>query len=87
MCDIPAHEAFLKKFGQILHPNHVHIVMAKYPLAKMYGRMAGWEADKLTEGQLKRKQQLCEEVNFIKLSNSSGISLPLCFVVPLETTL
>ena len=62
MCDIPAHEAFLKKFGQILHPNHVHIVMAKYPLAKMYGRMAGWEADKLTEEQLRRKQQLCEEV-------------------------
>ena len=28
----------------------------------MYGRMAGWEADKLTEEQLKRKQQLCEEV-------------------------
>ena len=38
--------------------------MAKYPLAKMYGRMAGWEADKLNEEQLKRKQQLCEEVNF-----------------------
>ena len=30
----------------------------------MYGRMAGWEADKLTEEQLKRKQQLCEEVTF-----------------------
>ena len=32
----------------------------------MYGRMSGWEADKLTEEQLKRKQQLCEEVNFTK---------------------
>ena len=28
----------------------------------MLGRMAGWEADRLTEGQLRRKQQLCEEV-------------------------
>ena len=76
MCDIPAHEAFLKKFGQILHENHVHMVMAKYPLAKMYGRMAGWEADKLTEDQLKRKQQLCEEVIFllmIRFSNRSYI--------------
>ena len=36
----------------------------RYPLAKMYGRMSGWEADKLTEEQLKRKQQLCEEVTF-----------------------
>ena len=29
-CDIPAHEAFIKKFSQILHPKHVHIIMAKY---------------------------------------------------------
>ena len=36
----------------------------RYLLAKMYGRMSGWEADKLTEEQLKRKQQLCEEVTF-----------------------
>ena len=28
----------------------------------MLGRMTGWEADRLTEGQLRRKQQLCEEV-------------------------
>ena len=76
LCDVPAHEAFLKKFSQILHPQHVHIIMAKYgmdfkqnltpvyryPLAKMLGRMKGWEADKLSEDQLRRKQQLCEEV-------------------------
>ena len=96
-CDIPAHEAFIKKFSQILHPKHVHIIMAKYvnvmqrhlimvktvmttlmtmamtviiripcpryPLAKMLGRMKGWEADSLTDQQLKRKQELCEEVS------------------------
>ena len=28
----------------------------------MLGRMAGWEADRLTDDQLRRKQQLCEEV-------------------------
>ena len=37
---------------------------ARYQLAKMYGRMAGWEADKLNEEQLGRKQQLCEQVIF-----------------------
>jgi len=61
-CDIPAHETFLHKFGPILHGQHVHIVMAKYALGKMYGRMCGWEADKLTEDQLRRKLQLCTEV-------------------------
>jgi hypothetical protein len=29
LCDIPAHEAFIKKFEQVLHPQHVHIIMAK----------------------------------------------------------
>ena len=28
----------------------------------MYGRMAGYEADVLTDEQLKRKRRLCEEV-------------------------
>ena len=39
--------------------------IARYQLAKMYGRMAGWEADKLNEEQLLRKQQLCEQVIFL----------------------
>ena len=29
-CDIPAHEAFLEKFGRVLHHNHVYIIRAKY---------------------------------------------------------
>ena len=37
---------------------------ARYQLAKMYGKMAGWEADKLNEKQLLRKEQLCEQVIF-----------------------
>ena len=35
----------------------------RYPLAKMLGRMKGWEADSLTDQQLKWKQELCEEVS------------------------
>ena len=55
-CGVKAHEAFLKKYKPVLHPNHVLLVKAKYSLAKMYGRMEGFEANKLTEQQLKRKQ-------------------------------
>jgi len=62
LCDIPAHEAFLKKFSPILYPKHVLLIKAKYTLAKMYGRMSGYEADKLSNEQLLRKQALCEEV-------------------------
>jgi len=61
-CDIPAHEAFIKKFSPILHSKHVLLIKAKYTLSKMYGRMSGYEADKLSEEQLLRKQALCEEV-------------------------
>jgi len=60
--NIAAHEAFLKKYGQVLHGNHVTMVQTKYTLAKMYGRMAGYTADQLSDEQFQRKQKLCEEV-------------------------
>ena len=63
---IQKHEEFLKKHENItLHPNHVLLIDKKYTLAKMYGRMVGYEADVLTEEQLKRKRKLCEEVLLI----------------------
>ena len=55
---------YLHPCHQIIKNKHNYGSNCRYPLAKMYGRMAGWEADKLTEEQLKRKQQLCEEVTF-----------------------
>lgn len=60
--DIPAHEDYLKKFSPILYPTHVLLIKVKYTLSKMYGRMKGFEADKLSNEQLMRKQVLCEEV-------------------------
>jgi len=60
--DIPTHEAFLKKFSPILHQKHVLLIKVKYTLAKMYGRMKGYEADKLSNELFLRKQKLCEEV-------------------------
>ena len=59
---IAGYENFLKRYSCVLHPNHVLLVDAKYTLAKMYGRMPGFEPDVLTDDQFKRKQNLCEEV-------------------------
>ena len=61
-CGVEAHEAFLKKYKPILHPNHVVLIRVKYALAKMYGRMEGYEANSLTNDQLERKLGLCREV-------------------------
>jgi len=55
-------EAFLKKYSAVLHQNHVILIDKKYTLAKMYGRMQGYEPDKMSDEQFRRKLQLCEEV-------------------------
>jgi hypothetical protein len=59
---IPAHEAFLDKFGRVLHSNYGILIKVKYNLARMYGKMLGFEGDKLSEIRLKRENTLCEEV-------------------------
>lgn len=59
---IPELESFLKKCSSILHPNHVIMIDKKYHLAKMYGRMNGFEADQLSDELFERKKQLCQEV-------------------------
>jgi hypothetical protein len=46
----------------VVHDNHVILVDKKYTLAKMYGRMKGFEADEMSDDQFKRKRQLCEDV-------------------------
>ena len=59
---IEAHEKFLKNNLKFLHPNHVFMVDVKYTLAKMYGRMEGYEPDNLTDQQFRRKMTLVQEV-------------------------
>ena len=59
---IEEYETFLKKYSTVLHPNHVIFIDKKYHLAKMYGRMQGFEASNLSDEQLKRKRQLCLDV-------------------------
>ena len=40
---VPEFESFITKNSKVLHPSHVIIVDKKYTLAKMYGRMKGFE--------------------------------------------
>ena len=46
-----------------MNPGHVFLLDAKYTLAKMYGRMPGYEPDSMTDEQFNRKRKLCEEVS------------------------
>ena len=55
-------EAYLKKYASVLHQNHCIMIDRKYTLAKMYGRMKGYEPDEMTDEQFQRKRQLCTEV-------------------------
>ncbi len=55
-------EAFVAKCEDHVHPNHVLAIDKKYHLAKMYGRMKGFEADSMSEEQFKRKLSLCRIV-------------------------
>ena len=55
-------ETFLTKNSKILHPNHVIMIDKKYTLAKMYGRMKGYEPDEMSDEQFQRKRDLCQEV-------------------------
>ena len=55
-------EAFLKRYSSVMHENHVILLDKKYTLAKMYGRMKGYQPDDMSDEQFKRKRVLCEEV-------------------------
>ena len=59
---IEDYENFLKKYSSVLHPNHVIFIDKKYTLAKMYGRMSGYEASDMSDEQFQRKRQLCQDV-------------------------
>ena len=40
----------------------MYLVDKKYTLAKMYGRMSGYEPDSMSDEQFERKRDLCREV-------------------------
>ena len=78
---IQAHEAFLDKFGRVLHSNYGILIKVKYNLARINGKMVGFEGDKLSEIRLKRENTLCEEVLIVldkimpTLSSMRGVML------------
>ncbi|XP_060522073.1 SET domain-containing protein SmydA-8-like isoform X2 [Cylas formicarius] len=60
--DIRSMELFLQKYRNVLHPNHYLCLGIKISLSQLYGRIKGYLIHELSEEQLERKRDLCEEV-------------------------
>jgi len=54
-------EEFLEAKKKKLHKNHYHMVTVKHQLLQMYGRTEGHLIQDMTEEQLERKIELCNE--------------------------
>ena len=76
-------EAYLRKYGCILHPNNVLMVRIKSKLSGLYGRCPGYDMMEMTYNRaiLNRKLQICQETLVVLnklqpgLSRSRGILL------------
>lgn len=60
--DVKSYEAFLKRYCNVLHPNHYHCIYAKHSLSQLYGKIADYMIYELPEELLKRKITLCQEL-------------------------
>lgn len=56
------YEMYLRKYCNVLHPNHYLLFDAKHRLSQIYGRSDGNSLAQLGDVQLRRKIELCEEV-------------------------
>jgi hypothetical protein len=70
--NIEALEEFLKKFANILGPNHFYLLEIKLELAQLYGRCADEPLPFLPPEKLLRKKQLCEELMKVFIVISPG---------------
>jgi len=60
--DVPAYEAFLKKYSKILGENHYLNLSAQHSLFQLYGKIDGYLINNLNEEQLQRKVQICRNL-------------------------
>uniref|UniRef100_A0A1B6C0V1 SET domain-containing protein n=3 Tax=Clastoptera arizonana TaxID=38151 RepID=A0A1B6C0V1_9HEMI len=60
--DIEALEFFLKQYKNILHKHHYCMLGIKYSLSQLYGKCNGYLIHELTEEQLNRKKEICEDL-------------------------
>jgi hypothetical protein len=59
---IPALEAFMLRYQNVLHPNHYHCLGVLHLLCQLYGKAPGFLINKLTEAQLRHKRNLCRQL-------------------------
>jgi hypothetical protein len=59
---IPALEAFMTRYQNVLHPNHYHCLGVRHLLCQLYGKAPGFLINNLTEGQLRYKCNLCRQL-------------------------
>jgi len=59
---IPALEAFVMRYQNVLHPNHYHFLGVLHLLCQLYGKAPGFLINNLTETQLRHKRNLCRQL-------------------------
>jgi hypothetical protein len=59
---IPALEAFLTRYQNVLHPNHYHCLGVQHSLCQLYGKAPGFLINDMTEMQLRHKRDLCRQL-------------------------
>jgi hypothetical protein len=59
---IPALEDFLRRYQNVLHPNHYHCLGVQHSLCQLYGKVSGYLINDMTEEQLQRKHDLCRQL-------------------------
>ncbi|XP_055845262.1 SET domain-containing protein SmydA-8 [Episyrphus balteatus] len=59
--DVNGLEGFLKKYQNILRPNHYLLLSAKYSLCQVYGRTDGYLIHEMSLEDIKRKEKYCRD--------------------------
>jgi hypothetical protein len=60
--DIQQYETFLERYKDTFHPNHYHMIGAKYALSQMYGKTPGNLLQQMSPHLLQRKIDICKSV-------------------------
>lgn len=60
--DVISLEFFLKKYRNVLHPNHYICLAIKLSLSQLYGKIDNYLIYQLSDQQLSRKIELCKEI-------------------------
>ncbi|XP_068208669.1 SET domain-containing protein SmydA-8-like isoform X2 [Palaemon carinicauda] len=55
-------ESIFKKYQFVFHPQHFHLIGLKHSLSQVYGRVKGYLLPELSEAQLRRKVECCNDL-------------------------